>query len=342
MSTREYAKNLFSTWSDDDFCAQPIFDKLLFQVLNGQRTVNTAGVFPINYTRMRKAMRDGDTQPTEQQLRDALARLEGRRYVFIDETTGEGLIRSRVRRDELEKQPTVLLAALRMMAAFDSPKFAAVMLTELGRIALPVITSNSDKANALRNNLKRAWDDAHAHLRTLSEGFQQPSVLDPLETLSRPSPEGHDDQGKHQPTETLSRPSPDPLVSVSGSVSVSTSRNAVGHLGGQRDTTPDQTTPPGPDDEPPEYCPKHMPHGDPDTNCGPCGGYRRLHTKWVRRQPDRDAAATHTATRQAQARAHAIANCTCCDTEGWTLDDDGLVTEPATRCTHQPPNDPHA
>ncbi|GAS98938.1 uncharacterized protein RMCC_5903, partial [Mycolicibacterium canariasense] len=98
---REYAKNLFSQWSDEDFCNQPVFDKLLFQVLNGQRAVNLAGIQPINLTRWRKAMRDGDRVPSEREVKAALIRMERRQYVYTDEDTGEVLIRTRIRNDDL-------------------------------------------------------------------------------------------------------------------------------------------------------------------------------------------------------------------------------------------------
>lgn len=88
MTTREYAKNLFAQWSDDDFCNQPIFDKLFFQVLNGQRAVNAAGIQPINFTRWRKAMRDGEHLPAVRDLQAALVRMERRGFVFTDEDTG--------------------------------------------------------------------------------------------------------------------------------------------------------------------------------------------------------------------------------------------------------------
>jgi hypothetical protein len=332
VSAREYAKNLFSTWSDDDFCNQPVFDKLLFQVINGQRTVNTAGVFPINFTRWRKAMRDGDIEPTNAQLRAALERMEARRYVYIDDNTGEGIIRSRIRRDELDKQPTVLLSALRILAAFDSPKFAAVMRDELERITLPVIGSNSDKANALRNNLKRAWDDARGHLQTLSEGFVTPSVLDPLETLSEPSLEAIGDQGKQDSPETLSRPSLEGPVSGSGSVSVSTS-SSVGDWVGEKREDQTGTGQPGPKPDrnapPADRCPKHINDEDPP-NCGACAGHRRRRERW-------DAQAAERAAEQRAAARREILDCPDCD-------DNGLIDlgNRARRCPKHEPAVTHA
>ncbi|EHI13169.1 hypothetical protein [Mycolicibacterium thermoresistibile] len=305
MSTREYAKNLFAQWSDEDFCNQPIFDKLLFQVICGQRTVNTAGVFPINYTRWRKAMRDGDQEPTDAQLTEALHRMEQRRFIYIDENTGEGLIRSRVRRDELDKQPTVLLSALRIMAAFDSPKFAAVMLTELDRISLPTITSTTDKANRLRANLKSAWDTARAHLQALAQHYEQPSQLDPLETLSRPSPEGPN--------------------SVSGSGSGSGSSPSVGgyveRVAANTDHNGHPQPTPAHNEPPPETCPKHTDHPDPPP-CGACAAHRKRRERW-----DRE----HTTRRRDTLTEfwNQVRDCPECDQDGFI---DNPTGDALTRC----------
>lgn len=171
---REYAKNWFSMWSDEDFCNQPVFDKLFYNMLCGQRGVNNAGVLAINFTRWRKALRDGERIPSERDLKAALRRMERRRYVFSDEDAGEVLIRAHVRRDELEKQPNVLLSALRLIEVFDSRKFARVMLGELERITVPTINSEKDSARRLQANLIGAFDAAQTHLRTLSEGLSEP------------------------------------------------------------------------------------------------------------------------------------------------------------------------
>ncbi|OMB96483.1 hypothetical protein A5733_11465 [Mycobacterium sp. NS-7484] len=329
MTTREYAKNLFSTWSDDDFCAQPIFDKLLFQVLNGQRTVNTAGVFPINFTRWRKAMRDGQAEPTERDLKAALIRLERRRYVFVDESTGEGLIRSRVRRDELDKQPNVLLSALRLIGTFDSPKFAAVMLGELDRIALPEVKGDSPSANRLRENLKRAEADARTHLARVSEGLSEPFAEPFAEDFPEGLPEPFARPGKTSESGNPSgNPSLNPSVSVSGSVSVSKSPSVGGWVGevdaepnetGQTAAAPDRNGPP------PERCPKHINDTDPPP-CGACRGYRQRRERWDAESGDR----------AAQARAAfwaAVRACPDCDDRGH-IDD-----ETANRVTRCPNHD---
>lgn len=281
MTTREYAKNLFSQWSDDDFCNQPIFDKLLFQVLNGQRAVNAAGIQPINFTRWRKAMRDGDRNPPVTAVKEALIRMERRGYVYTDEDAGEVLIRSRIRRDELNKQPTVFLSALRLLAVIDSPKFAAVMDRELDRMVCPDVKGDKDFAKKLRQALNEASTNARTHLKTLSEGYSEPYP----EPFAEDFPEGY--SGGYSPPGEIGpsdRPNTEgsPIPSGSGSVSVSNSLPAVGSVGrgntssaenGQRQTNPGRNEPP------PRFCSKHMPDGT-DDKCGACAGYRKHRERW--------------------------------------------------------------
>lgn len=301
MSTREYAKNLFATWSDEDFCQQPIFDKLLYQVLAGQRAVNAAGIQPINFTRWRKAMRDGDTLPTEEQLRAALNRMEHRRYVYLDEDTGEVLIRSRMRRDELDKQPTAFLAALRLLAVLDSPKFAAVMLTELDRMDIPVVKSDKPYAKVLQDNLAQAYPDARNHLKQLAEQYVPANTTTPqgpttgdttrptLGGTPRPTP-GVTEGVTSRPAETGPTRGPTcggttgPSGYVSGSGSTSPS---VGDWVGEQPETTAATAQPGRrNDPPPHTCPKHRNDDDPPP-CRACAGYRQRRETWDAEQPRR-------------------------------------------------------
>ncbi|KAB7761199.1 hypothetical protein [Mycolicibacterium mucogenicum] len=357
MTTREYAKNLFSQWSDRDFCNQPVFDKLLWQVLNGQRGVNTAGVFPINFTRWCNAMRDGDNPASEAQVREALARMEARRYVYIDEETGEGLIRTRVRNDDLERQPSVLLAALKIMCGFDSPKFAHVMLAELAQITIPVIDSDKPYGKKLQADLVAYYTLAQQHLKRVAEGFEPAQLVIPNPQENHPphhpANQGPDHPpldppatwGNAEPANTTQGPSQGPSISVSGSVSGSLTSKG-GHLGGGAESSsqPTANTPapdsgdeprarsskPG-DPEPPSRCVRHrdQPADDTAPACRPCAAFRQAHERWTERQRRRDLTADSEATYQrAAAAAEAIANCRLCDPDGYLPN--------RAVCTHDP------
>jgi hypothetical protein len=344
VSTREYAKNLFTTWSDEDFCSQPIFDKLLYQVLAGQRAVNAAGIQPINFTRWRKAMRDGDTLPTEEQLRDALTRMERRRYIYLDEDTGEVLIRSRMRRDELDKQPTAFLAALRLLAVLDSPKFASVMITELDRMDIPVVKSDKAYAKVLQDNLAQAYPDARNHLKQIAEQYVPTPTTPPQgpTTGVTPGPTSGDTSGPtsgdtsgptSRPGKTgpTTGPTPGDTTGPSGSGSVSGSLTYVdGDLRDSRARTRDAE--PTDDPEPPRRCKAHtgLPADAEIPNCGPCANFTAAHARWQIRDRRRRAQATsHAAQARATVKADAIANCTLCGPDGYV---DGATTP----CTHDP------
>lgn len=315
MTAREYAKNLFVKWIDDDWLNQPIFDKLLWEALNGQRGVNAAGVFAINFTRWRKSMRDGDRLATDLELKAALIRMHRRRYVFIDEDTGEGLIRSRMRRDELDKQPNPMLGALRTLSVLDSPRFATVLLPELERMSMPEINSTTDKANKLRDTLKRAWVDARTHLETLSEGLSEPLPEPFGEDFPEGLPEPFSRPGEIEPFgKGYENPSVNPSVLGLGSVLGSGSISVGGYLGEGDARTEKSERPQLPklENEPPPHCPKHMPNGT-SQNCGPCGTYRKRHDAWEAKRDARDDAIRE--YRRQEIR-DAIRQCDKCDDLG--------------------------
>ncbi len=300
MTTREFAKNLFSQWSDEDFCAQPVFDKLLFQVLNGQRGVNAAGIQPINFTRWCKAMRDGDRVPSVGTIREALARMESRGFVYTDEDTGEVLIRSRIRRDELDKQPTMFLAALRILVCVDSPKFASVLAAELDRLVVPEVKGESPYSKRLRDSLGQTHEAAREHLRRLGDGFR--THLNGPTLGGSPGGSKGDTRGASNGESAGPSPRPGEMQTTlggspggskgpsgSGSVSGSGSSFVVGHLGGTREPdaeTTDPTAGPGPRNEPPKSktseessppppypyrCRKSGPTGQPGPKANPLG-----------------------------------------------------------------------
>jgi hypothetical protein len=336
---REYAKNWFSMWTDDDFCNQPRFDKLLYQVLLGQppTMLNYAGVQTINFKRWRKAMRDGDQLPTELEMKAALVRMERRRNVYTDDETGEMLIRSFIRRDEVYKQPNVMLSALRAAAIVESPKLCAVLLDELkNRVSLPEIKGRKDEkaAQRLRGDLAQAYETALRHLETVSEGFPE----DLPEPFSEDFPEGFS-EGLPRPGKT--EPSPEPFRegigegSVVVEVEVPTSPPVGGYVGERARETETADTPPveprndppaapptdGDDDpEPPRRCKTHraLPADAEIPNCPHCGHFRAAHTKWqIRERHRRNAADSEAAQAHAALITEAIHACGLCDEDGY-------------------------
>ncbi|MFC9555557.1 hypothetical protein ACFTWF_32500 [Rhodococcus sp. NPDC056960] len=318
---REYGKAWFSMFTDDHFTAQPNIDKFLYMTLLGQPSLNYAGVTPINFKRWRKAIREGDRTPSELEAKAALIRLERNEYVFTDDDTGEVLVRSFMRRDEVHKMPNVMLSALRAAAQVESPKLARVLAAELARIEVPVINGVSDGTKRLRLNLERAHRDAVAHLGTLSESAVEP-YLEPFsedfpEGLPEPFSEGYR-EGFSRPGETEPLTEGFPEGFGEGSVVVeveveslgTADRKLGGRAGAHSRTREAGTQPPSPN------CPQH-PEGTTDP-CGACGQARKAHTAWETEQRRQAARAASTeAHRQAEIRAQDIYACSMCDDEGY-------------------------
>ena len=295
---REYGKNWFSMWTDEDFCTGRLFDKLFYQVLLGQSGTNDAGIVPINFRKWRKALRDGDRMPTERDVKASLVRQERRRYVFTDEDTGEVLIRSHIRRDQVFRQPAVMVSALRDLASCQSPKFAVVMLAEMDRIEMPDVKTTTKQGERLRDSLSLNHIAAMDRLRTLAEGFMEPLPEPFTEDFPEELPEPF-----HRPAET--EPSPEgfhrPPVVVE--VEVASSPPVGGYVGGTS--------------EPPSFCQDHMPNGTPRP-CTPCGEAKRRRNAWITEQSAIAAEVARGERRdQAETRQRAVDNCALCDPDGY-------------------------
>ena len=308
---REYGKAWFSMWTDEDFCAQPLFDKTFYNVLLAQPAMNPAGLQPISFRRWRKALRDGDTMPSEVQLMEALVRMEVRRYVFTDDDTGELLVRSFMRRDEVDKQPTLMLSALRCAGHVESPKLAAVLAEEFERIATPTPGGDSGRANTLRRNLADTRKETQARLTMLTTGvvqWQLPFQDCLPEAAQHPSTHPMSlgmTQGMLRPAE-IQGPQhgmthPYQHGSVVVEVEVVKSPWEVTRVG-ERDAPP------------PDFCPKH-PQGTDDP-CRACQRHREIRERWDAEQPKREKA-------QRAAALAAREACTICDGSGWIDTEDG-------------------
>lgn len=81
---REFGKILFGMFPDGDFSALRAFDKLVYLALIGQPSFNHAGVAPVNFRRLAKALSDGDREPHRDDIMAAFARLEDARFIYFD------------------------------------------------------------------------------------------------------------------------------------------------------------------------------------------------------------------------------------------------------------------
>ncbi len=334
---REYVKSWFSMFTDDDFANQPYSDKWFYQVLLGQPALNYAGVQPINMRRWRKAMRTDLGMPAEADIEKALIRMERRGYVYTDDETGEVLVRSFMRVDEIRRQPNTFKSALRALAHIESPKLASVMLIELDRIEVP--ETKSDKLTAEIDELLRS---ARTHLEGIGEGIVYPLT----EPFSEGITEGITRPGKTDPiaediTEGITEGSVvvevgviPPLVGEDLGSSRARAREADDES--QPPPDPIEPTENRPDPEPPARCATHrnLPADEPVPACGPCANFRKAHEKWGVRERRRHALSQSDAARErGQLRAAEIDACTLCDDRGYV----------GTRvCDHDPDHDARA
>jgi hypothetical protein len=328
---REYGKNWFSMWIDEHFCTGRLFDKLFYQVLLGDNALafNAAGIMPLNFRKWRKALRDGPRMPTELDVKASLVRQERRRYVFTDEDTGELLIRSMIRRDEVWKQPNMMLSALRAAGAVQSGKLAVVLLAELDRITLPEVKGDSDTANRLRASLTQENTKTRTHLETLREGFAEP-LPEPFaedfpEGLPEPFAEGFRRPGEIEPFgEPFGEGFREPPVVVAVGTTPTTVDN---HLGRARthEANGSAAAPQDPDEPPPKICRRHPQGPDHDRPCRTCQAIREA----------REAEAQQQQALAAQTRQAFWVEVEACD----DCDDNGYVDAEAGRVRRCPAHD---
>lgn len=324
---RNYGKLWFNLFSSDDFTRQPRLDKLLYVALIGQQSVNAAGITPLYLRRWARAMRDGEHMATDEEIMLSLIRLEERRYAFTDDYTGELLVRTFIRNDQVDKQPNVLKGAMSDAAALQSPKLAAVLLSELERMTVPVITSakGPEVAKRMQQQLDNHVTAALDHLKTLSEGLTEPFP----KPFAEDFPEGFVFPQVGEPLaegfpEGLSKP---PVVVT---VAVAPSPSADGYVGRARAReaktalTEHQAT-----QRPPETCTTH-PDGT-TASCRACGKARTAADVWDHELTRRlGALRSAEANDAAELRAAQIASCELCDADGYR---DGRL------CSHDPEDD---
>lgn len=366
---RQYAKVWFRLMRDRDFTTMPQFDKMLYLAILASDSLNAAGVTPLYYRRWALACADAGTIPTDRDVKAGLTRLEANAYVYTDEYTGELLVRTFIRGDQVDKQPNVLKSALRAITAIQSDKLSAVLLGEFDRgVTIPQIKAKTaESTRRMQDQMDAMATEAIEHLKGTAEGitepYPQPFPEEFPEGLSEPFAkaltEGFQRPGKTEPfPEPFPEGMPKPPVEVVVGVEVETSPTEVVTGGNTREheatppepaqpsnepptpqperrQRPPRSLPAGPDGEPPQRCPRHL--GVPDgevPDCGPCAELRKAHNRWTTRRAHARAEATATANRtRAELTRAEIDACDLCDDHGYELTTgDG----PSGVCRHNP------
>ena len=130
---REYAQIVTAIWRDRDFRVLPAADQRLYLLVVTQPDITAAGTLPLTVARW--ASLAPDTTPDD--VRASLDRLALARFVGMDHTTEELLVRSFVRWDKgwtnSKRRPVILRSAAELV----SPVLARMLAEEFRALGLP-------------------------------------------------------------------------------------------------------------------------------------------------------------------------------------------------------------
>lgn len=127
---RDHARILTAIWADDDFRALPADAQRLYMLLLTQDQLTYAGTLDLRVNRW--AACAPDTSPDD--VRWSLEVLAEHRFVVVDETTEELLVRAYVRINEVWKQPKLMTLALRQAEPVQSRRLRHALRVELLRL----------------------------------------------------------------------------------------------------------------------------------------------------------------------------------------------------------------
>ena len=132
MSTRTYAKVRTEIWANDDFRKLDARGQRLYFALLTTSSLNWAGIADWRPSRL-SALCGGETVKS---IRDTARKLEAARFVYVDESTEEALIRTFIRNDEVFKSPKLTIASCRQLAEIASPRLKEIAVYEARRCIL--------------------------------------------------------------------------------------------------------------------------------------------------------------------------------------------------------------
>lgn len=159
---RSYAKLYGAIWRDPDWRALDAHAQRLYLLIVSQPEITNCGVVP--YVPVRWSRMAADT-PLE--LLFALAEeLERHRFIVVDDTTSEVLVRSFVKHDKVAEQPKLVPAALRQYDEIQS----SVIRTTLANSYPDLFQLRPEETPA-----KKATDShPEAYGEAYAEGYREP------------------------------------------------------------------------------------------------------------------------------------------------------------------------
>jgi hypothetical protein len=127
---RDHARLYCAIWNDPDWRALDMAAQHAYMTLLSQPRLSYCGVLDYIPSRF-AALTNGST---ERKFRAAVATLEGSRFVMVDGSTHELLVRSYVRHDGVLDRPNMGKATARAVGQVVSVPLRDQVLAELGRL----------------------------------------------------------------------------------------------------------------------------------------------------------------------------------------------------------------
>jgi len=201
MATDEYAKIFKRSWGDRDFKALTLAQQALYHKLISQPDISLAGVLTLAVQRWAEQTADLTVEAVE----DTLANLETARFVVVDRSTQEVLIRSYIRRDLGWRSPRTMKGISGAVDRVLSPMLRATISGELLRI------DTSGLSSTVSEKTGRSTRDV---------------VDEELHRIISDDPPIRSDSAQHTPSDT---PCNTPSEGVSNRVSAIRARNYNGN-----------------------------------------------------------------------------------------------------------------
>jgi hypothetical protein len=166
---RGHGRILTSIWEDADFLALGEPEQRLYLFLISQPNLNHAGLLDLTLRRWaRKA-----AGLTVADLEERIAVLAKARFVVVDDSTEELLIRSFVRNDGVWRMPKVMGAMVSGALEISSPLLRRALLDEMDRVPLDELSSEPTKT--ARGEGPSIRSQVEGHIETLRRAFGNPN-----------------------------------------------------------------------------------------------------------------------------------------------------------------------
>ena len=134
---REFAKVYMSIWGNPDFTKLSVGAQRLYMFLISQPDLSRAGTITLAFNRWLSRVMDY----SREELLSDLAELASTRFVVVDESTEELLVRSYIRNDDGWKSPNIMISVSAAARQVMSETLRAVIRQEVAKIntdGLPV------------------------------------------------------------------------------------------------------------------------------------------------------------------------------------------------------------